>query len=160
MPDAPLLPELARSLRGLGDPRDSCSAESHAAILAPLLDARARANADSREAALVALNGGVLAKKITSLAGDAASRDVQLQPRARALRASAEEAIGPLTEALAQLDRLAEPARASDEAWQRWIDGLRHAFARADEACRTLARVIAERDRRDKPPRWYARGTQ
>ena len=160
MPDAPLLPELARSLRGLGDPRDSCAAESHAAVLAPLLDARARANSSSRDAVLGALNGGMLARTITALSTDTASRGVPLQPRARALRASAEEAIAPLLAALAQLDRLAQAARGGDDAWNAWVEGVRQVFVRADESCRTLARVIADRDKREDPPRWYAKGAK
>ncbi|NUO95869.1 MAG: hypothetical protein HOQ14_15400, partial [Gemmatimonadaceae bacterium] len=43
MPEPLLLPELARSLRSFGAPRDAAGDAAHEAIFAPLLEARARA---------------------------------------------------------------------------------------------------------------------
>ena len=43
MPDRLVLPELARSLRAFGAPRDAAGDAAHDAVFAPLLEARARA---------------------------------------------------------------------------------------------------------------------
>ncbi len=72
MPDTPLLPELARSLRSLGAQRDASAEAAHVAIFLPLLDARAHAAGASKESVLAALHGDALAARIEAQAVDAA----------------------------------------------------------------------------------------
>ena len=159
MPERLLLPELARSLRSFGAPRDAAGDAAHDAVFAPLLEARARAELGDVEAALAALRGAPLATRIGGRVAQAATDGEPDPARARARAARASELIEPLVAALAALDSLAAVARGGgtdSPAWQAWITQLRRVFASADDACRALARLLAEPSapaRRGRP--WF-----
>jgi hypothetical protein len=145
--DAPLLPELARSLRVLGTPRDAAAEAAHAAVFAPLLGARARASRGSVAGALAALHGQELMARIESLARGAAETGGADAARARARVAQTAEILDPLRAAFAELDRLgaevAPGAAATAPEWERWVAQLRRVFAAADVACGNLAILLA-----------------
>jgi hypothetical protein len=157
MPDAPLLPELARSLRSLGAQRDPAAEAAHAAIFLPLLDARARATGASKESVLAALHGDALAARIEAQAMDAAVQGVDQPALARALSAQSAELIEPLRQSLLALDRAAEPALADDAGWDAWVAKLRTVFYTADVACQALAKLLATRQTRTTAQRWFER---
>ena len=161
MPEPLLLPELARSLRSFGAPRDAAGDAAHAAIFAPLLDARARAGLGDVDAALSALRGGTLAARIASRVAQAASAGHADPAHARASAARASELLEPLVAALRTLDALAAAARDGSlhsPAWDAWVLQLRRVFAHADDACRALARMLAEPSAAPKPARrWFGR---
>jgi hypothetical protein len=146
-PDALLLPELARSLRALGAPRDAAGEAAHAAIFAPLLDARARATTGDVEVALSALRGEALAVRIEARVTDAAESGETDPARARARAARARELLAPLRQEMRALDSLAASARGegpTSASWQAWVAQLRRVFASADDACRGLARLLSD----------------
>jgi len=160
VPDGGLLPELARSLRAFGAPRDDAGEAAHAAIFSPLLDARARAGLGDVEAALSALRGEALAVRIASRVVDAAKAGQSDPARARARAARATELLDPLRAELVALDALAAGARggsAESEGWRAWVDQLRRTFAAADDACRALARLLAEPTAVEPGRRWFRR---
>ncbi|MEO5817390.1 MAG: hypothetical protein ABIT20_19130 [Gemmatimonadaceae bacterium] len=157
MPDAPLLPELARSLRSLGAQRDASTEAAHAAIFVPLLDARARAAGSSKETALAALRGNALAARIEAQAVDAAVQGIEQAALARALTAQSSELMEPLHRALVALDESASAALDSDAAWDEWVARLRAVFTRADVACQALSKLIATRQTRTAAPHWFER---
>jgi len=157
MPDAPLLPELARSLRSLGAQRDAATDAAHAAIFVPLLDARARAAGTSKQKALAALRGQALAARIEAQVVDAAVQGIEQPALARALTAQSSELMEPLHRALVALDEAAAPAKESEAAWEEWVARLRTVFASADVACQALAKLIATRQTRSATPRWFER---
>jgi hypothetical protein len=147
MPDIVVLPELARSLRALGAARDPASEAAHAALFTPLLDARARAATEDVQGALAALRGEPLAVRILARVTDAAHAGEPDQARARARAARARELIEPLRAELTALDVLgasAHGAAPTDPEWLAWVAQLRRVFATADDACRALARLLAE----------------
>ena len=160
MPDHLLLPELARSLRAFGAPRDSSGEAAHAAIFAPLLDARARATTGDAEVALSALRGEALGIRIEARVADAAESGESDPPRARARGARAHALIEPLRQDLRALDALAARARTGgpeSTEWQAWVAQLRRVFASADDACRALARLLAEPAEAAPTRRWFGR---
>ena len=159
MPDdtAPALPELARSLRSLGAPRDAASEAAHSAIFPPLLDARARAVGSSVETVLAALRGDALSARIEAGVADAAVNGVAQLALARAFTAQASELVEPLRMQLLELDTLAEQARDGGDGWQAWVAQLRRVFHTADIACQALARLLASRDTQIPAPRWFER---
>ena len=156
-----ILPELARSLRAFGAPRDAESEAAHAAIFAPLLDARARATLGDVDDALSALRGAPLATRIQARVTDAASAGEADAAAARARAARATELLDALLAALATLDDVGIRARgrpAGSDEWRAWVSALRQVFATADDACRALARLLTER--RPEPAarrRWFGR---
>jgi len=158
---APLVPELARSLRTLRQPASAATDAAHTAVFGPLLDARARAAREDEAGAIAALRGAALAARIESLARAAATEGEPDAARARARVAAAREALEPLRAAFDALDAAAIPAGRAGSAspdWQRWVDQLRRVFAAADAACDELAAVLAQRE----PPAsagWFGRGT-
>lgn len=156
MPEPPVLPELARSLRSLGAQRDAATETAHAAIFLPLLDARARAAGASKDAVLGALHGAALSARIEAQAVDAAVQSVEKPARVRALTAQTTELIEPLRVALLALDASALQARESEAGWDAWVAQLRVVFQRADVACQALAKLLATRDTRGAP-RWFER---
>ena len=158
MPESPRLPELARSLRSLGASGDSCMDEAHEAVFVPLLEARTAAANASLDDAVDAMNGHALLSRIESAIGIVASRGIPVASRARALTAQAQDAIEPLRRALLVLDELAVVA-GTDDGWKDWVDQLRRVFTAADDSCRSVAGVLAERDAKDAPARWYVRNT-
>ena len=160
MPDAPLLPELARSLRSLGAQRDAATDAAHAAIFQPLLDARARATGERKESVLAALRGNALSARIEAQAVDAAVQGVELPARARALTELTNELIEPLRVALLELDHRAGDAVDDTAGWDAWVAQLRAVFANADVACQALAKLLATRETRGAPARWFERAPQ
>jgi hypothetical protein len=143
---SPLLPELARSLRVLGTPRDAVAEAAHTAVFGPLLGARARASKGNVAGALAALHGRELMGRIESLARGAAEAGGSDAARARARVAETAEILDPLRAAFAELDRLgAEVPQAADARspeWERWVGQLRRVFAAADLACGALATLL------------------
>lgn len=156
-PPAPALPELARSLRSLGAPRDAAAEAAHAAIFPPLLDARARAKGSSVDAVLSALRGDALSARIEAAAVDAAVHGVTQPAVSRALSAQAGELMEPLRQELLRLDAAAEAARDAGEGWRAWVAQLKRVFFAADVACQSLARLLSTRDKQIPEPRWFER---
>jgi hypothetical protein len=150
------LPELARSLRSLGALGTLCMQEAHEAVFGPLLEARTVAARATLDDAIIAMNGNAILRRIETAVVSAATRGVSGAPRARALTARAQEATESLRRSLLALDELAATA-GSDEGWDQWVEQLRQVFVRADEACRSLASVLDDRDVKDPSPRWYVR---
>ena len=161
MPEPFLLPELARSLRAFGAPRDAAGERAHAAIFGPLLDARARAGLGDVEAALSVLRGETLAVRIAARATEAASVGQADAAHARAHAARAAELMEPLRADLMKLDVLASGARgaaAGSAGWNAWVAQLRRVFASADDACRALTRLLGEQPVVVTPAsRWFRR---
>jgi hypothetical protein len=161
MPEPVLLPELARSLRAFGAPHGGAEETAHAAIFGPLLDARARAGLGDVEVAISALRGETLAVRIAARVTEAASAGQSDAARARARAARAGELIDPLRAELSRLDLLAVAARGGaleSEEWRAWVLQLRRVFTSADDACRGLARLLAEVPAEGKPARrWFRR---
>ncbi|MEP7001684.1 MAG: hypothetical protein ABI969_14450 [bacterium] len=159
MPDAPQLPELARSLRSLGDQRDAVAEAAHAAIFVPLLDARARASGTSVNVMLAALSGDTLAARIEARTVEAAVQGVEQPARRRALSAQSIELLEPLRAAFLALDGLAPAARDDAAGWDSWVAQLRRVFTSADVACHALARLLADRAV-GAAPRWFERSSR
>ncbi len=160
MPEPVVLPELARSLRAFGAPRDAAGEAAHAAIFSALLEARARATTGDADAALSALRGEPLARRVEARVAEAAEATEQDPARARARAARARSLVEPLRDELRALDTLAAKARAggtASPAWEAWIVQLRRVFATADDACRALTRLLAERPERDEEHGWFHR---
>jgi hypothetical protein len=159
MPERLLLPELARSLRSFGAPRDAAGDSAHDAIFAPLLEARARAELGDVEAALSALRGAPLGTRIAARVAQMAALGEPDAARARARTARASELIETLLADLAALDGLAASARggeADSPAWQAWVAQLRRVFSSADDACRAFTGLLAEPSSQAKPARrWF-----
>ena len=151
------LPEIARSLRTLGTPRDPASASAHDAIFPPLLAARAAAM--DVQLALSSFAGEALATTIESHASAAAQARATDPAQARARSAQAIECLEPLRDELLQLDRLGQDARdrlADADRWERWVHQLRRVFVEADRACGRLSTVLADAAAVRPPPRrWF-----
>jgi hypothetical protein len=158
MPEPLLLPELARSLRAFGAPRDAAGEAAHSAVFAPLLDARARATTGDVEVALSALRGEALGVRIEARVADAAESGEPDPARARARGARARELLEPLRQDLRALDALAATARGSgaeSPEWRGWVDQLKRVFASADDACRAIARLLSEPAAAPTRRRWF-----
>ena len=159
MPDASL-PELARSLRSLGAARDPATEAAHDAIFAPLIAARVRAARAEGRDVVHSFHGATLLESIDRGVSGAAAVGTESSAVARARSAAARDAIEPLRAALLTLDEgaaAASAAGADSPEWAVWIAALRRAFAAADEACRHLARVLAEPAREEGNGRWFRR---
>jgi hypothetical protein len=130
--------------------------EAHEAVFGPLLEARTVAANATLDDAVTAMNGHAILRRIETGVASAATRGVSGAPRARALTARAQEATESLRRSLLVLDELAAMA-GTDEGWDQWVEQLRQVFVRADEACRSLATVLDDRDVKDPSPRWYMR---
>lgn len=151
MPEPLHLPELARSLRALGNAHGAAAECAHAAVFGPLLDARAHAATGGFAEALAIFRGQALAARIGARAADAARADQADAARARARVARAREALEPLRDALHALDALAlllptDLSVASSPAADAWTAQLARVFRVADEGCRTLTQVLAEQE--------------
>lgn len=157
MPDAPQLPELARSLRSLGAQRGAAADAAHSAIFLPLLDARTRSVGAALDVVLSALRGDALAARIEARAVDAAVHGVAQPSEARALSAQTSELIEPLRSSLLVLDSLSPAARDDAAGWDAWVAQLRRVFAYADAACEALAALLTDRESREGEPRWFQR---
>ena len=155
-----LLPELARSLRTFGAPRDAAGEAAHSAVFVPLLDARARATTGDVEVALSALRGEALGVRIEARVADAAEAGESDPARARARGARARELLEPLRRELRALDTLAVKARGADltsPEWDAWVAQLRRVFTSADDACRAITRLLAEPVAPAAVRRWFGR---
>lgn len=157
MADAPILPELARSLRSLGHQPNAASEAAHAAVFTPLLEARTRALGAPADVVLSALRGSALIARIEANAVDAAVHGVEEPAHVRAFTAQTAELMAPLRAALVELDERASSAADDGSGWDAWIAQLRTAFAAADTACSALSRLIAERSEQIATPRWFER---
>jgi hypothetical protein len=159
VPEPLLLPELARSLRAFGAPRDAAGESAHSAIFSPLLEARARAGLGDVEAALSAMRGEALAVRIEGRATAAAAASQPDPAHGRARAARAVELVEPLRRELTALDALVHAARGGtteSAAWQRWVAQLRRVFGAADDACRALSALLAETPPAPAPERrWF-----
>jgi hypothetical protein len=157
----PLLPELARSLRVLGTPRDAGAEAAHAAVFGPLLGARARASRGTVAGALAALRGQELMGRIESLARTAAETGGSDAAHARARVAETTEILDPLRAAFTELDRLgaevAQGAAATSPEWERWVGQLHRVFTAADLACGNLATLLASPES-TPARRWFGGG--
>ncbi len=161
MPDPLQFPEIARSLRAFGAPRDAAGDAAHTAIFSPLLDARARAGLGDVEMALSALRGEALAVRIQARVAELASAGQSDEARGRARAARASELLDSVLSELTGLVVAAATARggtADSAGWHSWVAQLRRVFAAADDACRALARLLAETAGRAPPSRrWFGR---
>lgn len=151
------LPELTRSLRGLGSRRAGPGAE-HDRFFEPLLDARRIAErAADRESVVAAFSGAALRARLSRRMSDfAAERYPGDPPERRALEAELLECAEPFfgsLDGLAPLERAVCMGADSEkaDAWQAWTVALRRAFERADECWLTLRLVLV--DSRREPPR-------
>lgn len=143
MPDdgapRPQLPELARSLRGLGSSRGGDGA-IEALVFGPLLDARRAAEraltADEAMRAFDAVRlGATLQDAVRSLA---ASRMPGRDDRRRALEAELEELVAPLVTAL---DVLAETGEGD---WPEWVNAVQRVFTAADRVSAQLSSRVGQ----------------
>lgn len=135
------LPELTRALRTLGSRRGGRGeGRDHERFFGPLLEARrAAARAEDLETAVGSFDAtrliGSLDKTIRAVAADRAASG---RPAARrALEARLQERVGPLRQALNELDERADELLQSDDdgrvdAWRRWAEQIRVVFACAD----------------------------
>jgi len=151
MPEPSHLPELARSLRALGNAHGAAAELAHAAVFGPLLDARAHAATGGFGEALAVFRGQALAARIAARGADAARADQADVARARARVARAREALESLRDALHELDALAavlpaDVSAACSPAADAWTAQLARVFRIADEACNRLTQVLAEQD--------------
>jgi hypothetical protein len=146
MPD-PILPELARSLRTLGAARGPAAQAAHDAIFPPLIAARLRASRAEGPDVVHSLHGATLAELIERAVVASATAGTTLPAMARARSAHARDLLDPLRRALAELDSRAPGAIAegsASQAWNEWLDALRHTFEAADAACRALSDLLAQ----------------
>lgn len=159
MPEPIALPEIARSLRALGTPRDMASESAHDAIFPPLLAARAAST--SVTLALASFAGDALATTIESRASAAAQVRATYPAQARARSALAMECLEQLRIELRRLDRVGQDARGehvNGAPWEHWVAQLRRVFIEADRACGRLSTVLADASA-TRPPtrRWFGR---
>lgn len=143
------VPELTRSLRGLGSGRAAPGAEHDrffGVLLAARREAQAAAAPDGARRAFDA--AGLRAALLQRLHDIAADRHPDDPPEARALEAALLE---PAERLLARLDALAaaqDALASSDDAerlarWRAWSAALRATFERADEVWLDLVPVLA-----------------
>ena len=159
------VPELTRSLRGLGSTRASPGAD-HDRYFAPLLTARREAEAaPGPDRARAAFDAPALrAAMLQRLHELAAERHPSDPPERRALDAELSEVAEPLVAALGALERTQDALAASDDAerfarWRAWAAALRSAFEAADEVWLSLVRVLAADvpTRRSRGGSWFRR---
>jgi len=159
------VPELTRSLRGLGSTRASPGVD-HDRYFGPLLVARREAEAASGpERARAAFDAPALrAAMMQRLREMAAERHPSEPPERRALDAELSEVAEPLVRALGALERAQESLASSDDAerfarWRAWAAALRTVFETADEVWLSLVRVLAADvpTRRSRTRSWFRR---
>ena len=159
------VPELTRSLRGLGSTRGSPGAD-HDRYFAPLLTARREAEAaagpDRARAAFDAPS--LRAAMMQRLHELAAERHPSDPPERRALHAELSEVAEPLVAALGTLEHAQHALASSDDAvrfarWRTWAAALRAVFEAADEVWLSLVRVLAADvpTRRSRTTSWFRR---
>lgn len=139
----PSLPEVARSVRGLGSGR-SRHPDDAERFFAPFLAARRRAaSARSRGETAQAFDATNLASAIdrwvTGLATARTSGPVG--PAQRALAAELDDVVAPLRQAITALGVSDEAMRGhegNDARWEAWLAALRGVFAAADRTWSAL----------------------
>ena len=160
------VPEVTRSLRGLGSMRASPGAE-HDQYFAPLLGARREAeSATSPDRARASFDAVPLrAAMLQRLREMAVVRHPSNPPERRALEAELSEVAEPLVAALGGLERAQDALAASDDAerfarWRAWAATLRSTFETADEVWLSVVRVLAANvptPQRSRVGRWFRR---
>ncbi len=158
------VPELTRSLRGLGSAR--ASGAEHDRYFGPLLAARRDAEAASGpDRARAAFDAPALrAAMMQRLHDMAAERHPSDPPERRALDAELSEVAEPLVSTLGALERAQHALAASDDAerfarWRAWAAALHAVFESADEVWLALVRVLASDvpTRRSRARSWFRR---
>src|SRR5690348_6919524 len=158
------LPEVTRSLRGLGSPRAAQNPE-HDRFFAPLLEARRVAeSATELDDVLSAFDAKALRTSVLQrLSTFAAERYPNDPPERRALEAELHECVDTLSVRLDALARSVDAVRASGEserfaAWRAWAGELTRTFECADE-CWFVLRTVLVDSRRTMPKqrRWRRR---
>jgi hypothetical protein len=135
------VPELTRALHSLGSSRARSNASGQREFLAPLLDARRRAEESVGRAAVVAaFDAEKLGRALQTYVAALTARSGDERPAARrAFAAAAEDAVAPMRAALDTVRRLA-PAAAEPPlnervgSWRRWRRGLEGLFSAADRS--------------------------
>src|SRR6185312_12666636 len=159
------VPELTRSLRGLGSTRASPGVD-HDRYFGPLLVARREAEAASGpDRARAAFDAPALRAAMTQrLHETAAERHPSEPPERRALDAELTEAAEPLVSALGALERAQDGLASSDDGeryagWRQWAKALQLVFEMADHVWLSLVRVLAADvpGRRGRRRRWLGR---
>lgn len=141
------LPELTRTLRSFGTRRVQAGAPAQLEFMAPLLDARRRAEeAVGREAVVAAFDSTRIERGMrTRVAALVARGGEDPRPAAqRAIHALADDAVQPVLVALADVrataaDAVHPPADARVASWRRWRLALEALFRAADSTWTRLA---------------------
>jgi len=159
------VPELTRSLRGLGSTRGSPGAD-HDRYFGPLLTARREAEAaPGPDRARAAFDAPALrAAMMQRLHELAAERHPSDPPERRALDAELSEMAEPLVAAFGALEGAQDALASSDDGvrfarWRTWAAALRAVFETADEVWLSLVRVLAADvpTRRTRTRSWFRR---
>ena len=144
------LPELIRALHSLGSSRARSNATGQREFLAPLLDARRRAEESVGRAAVVAaFDADKLARALDSYVAALTQRSTDDRPAARrAFSAAAQDAVEPMHAALASIRRAAPaaaepPGDARVGSWRRWRAALQTVFSAADRSWARLESGLA-----------------
>lgn len=149
------IPELTRGLHSLGSSRARSNAAGQREFLAPLLDARRRAEeAVGRSAVVAAFDLDRVSTGLDKYVAALTARTSDARPAARrAVAAAADDAVAPLREAIEAV-RAAAPAAAQPPAdarvasWRRWRAALQALFAAADRSWLALSSGAAAPPRR------------
>lgn len=91
--------------------------------------------------------GHVILARIEERVFEAVSRGIAAPARGRAIAARARDSIEPVRRQLLALDT-------TEEDWSGWVTRLRDVFVAADESCRALATVLADRTQ-GAPRAWH-----
>lgn len=139
----PSLPEIARSMRGLGSGRSRHPDEAER-FFTPFLAARRRAaSARTRGETAQAFDATTLGAALDRYVGGIATARTAGRPAAaqRALAAELDDVLAPLRQAVAALGTSDEALRGhegNDELWGRWLAALQAVFAAADRTWSAL----------------------
>jgi hypothetical protein len=158
-----MIPELTRSLRGLGSGRAAPGPEHDrffGALLAARREAEAAPSPDRARAAFdAAALRDALIQRLHDMAGD---HHPDEPPERRALDAELLELAEPLLAQLGLLERKQEALASSDDAerlarWREWAAALHVTFERADAVWLEMVPALAS-DRPTRAKRWNRRG--
>jgi hypothetical protein len=135
------VPELTRALHSLGSSRARSNAAGQREFLAPLLDARRRAEESVGRAAVVAaFDADKIGRALDAYVAALATRSRDERPAARrAFAAAADDAVDPMRAALGAVRGLAAAASRPPEgervgSWRRWRRALEALFSAADRS--------------------------
>ncbi|MFN2397658.1 MAG: M14 family metallopeptidase [Gemmatimonadaceae bacterium] len=159
------LPEVTRSLRGLGSRRASPGTE-HDRFFTPFLAGRRRAEAAGDVSSLLAaFDAAKLREELAGfLESCASARYGRRTPEWRAAHAALSECAIDLEAAMSDLDRTGQALRSSKEIrdddarfamWRMWGRAVRRVFESADECWFSMRGVLSERA--PKAPPWWRR---